>query len=357
MFKKVSKWKETINRNIDDPIYIGDRKVENVLIRNTLYNREEFSRSEIKNVDILKDNKGMNQWIEVIGLHDADLVQDICEIFKIHPLTVEDILNMSQNPKLEEYDDYIFINAKNILDVEEEDREDEDDEFETEQVAFVLMKDRIITFKESDTLIFEDLARKLESKSPMRGAHIDSLLYGLLDALVDDYFFILDDLSERIDNVEDELLIDPKKDLLHEIYDLKRTLIYMRKILWPMRNILNKLSVDDYYNISHKTTYYFRDIYDHIIQMIDIVETYRDICSGMLDTYLSSIGNKTNDIMKVLTIFSTISVPLTFLTGVYGMNFAFQPELKFRYGYLIFWILSIGITLWMLKYFRDRDWI
>ena len=352
MFNKVSNWKQTVNRNVEEPIYIGDRQVKDLKLRRTLYNKDEYRREEILDLEDLREESDLNQWIEVIGLHDSEMVQDICEIYNIHPLTIEDILNMSQNPKLEEYDDYIFINTKNIIETG-----DQEEEFKTEQISFILMEGKIISFKECDTPIFDPVIRKLRANSPIRAYGIDTLLYSLLDSLVDDYFIILDELSERIDDVEDELLDNPEKGLLHEIYNLKRTLIYMRKILWPMRNILNKLSKDDYYNISHKTIYYFRDIYDHIIQMIDIVETYRDICSGMLDTYLSSIGNKTNDIMKVLTIFSTISVPLTFLTGIYGMNFSYQPELQFRYGYLVFWLVSIVITGIMLKYFRDRDWI
>ncbi len=351
MFKKVSNWKKTVNRSVDNPIYIGDKKVDDVVTRVSIYNKDTYCVKELEDLRDLEDNQGKNQWIEIIGLHDVDLVTRVCDMFNIHPLTREDILNMSQNPKLEEYDDYLFINTKNILDPSGS------DELETEQISFILMEDRLISFKEGESSVFDNVSRRLEAKSPIRAYGVDTLLYSLLDALVDNYFLILDDLSEKIDDVEDELLIDPEKELLHRIYDLKRTLIYMRKILWPMRNILNKLSKDDYYNISHKTVYYFRDIYDHIIQMIDIVETYRDICSGMLDTYLSSIGNKTNDIMKVLTIFSTISVPLSFLTGVYGMNFINQPELKFKYGYLVFWLLAVGITLAMLKYFRDRDWI
>lgn len=350
MYQNTSNWKESINQDINKPKYIGDKKVDKIIVRNNIYNKEDYCFNEGFDVETLTLDPEKNQWIEVIGLHQEDIVIDLCKKFNIHPLTVEDILNMSQSPKVEEYDDYIFINTKNII------YNEEDGSIGSQQISMIFMKNLVISFKESDIPIFEGVYRKLNLKSPLREQGIDVLLYELLDSLVDRYFLVLDGLSERIDSVEDELLINPNKSLLHEIYNLKRTLIYMRKILWPMRNILNKLSQEAYY-ITNKTTYYFRDVYDHIIQMIDIVETYRDICSGMLDTYLSSIGNKTNDIMKVLTIFSTISVPLTFLTGVYGMNFANQPELHFKYGYHIFWISSLIITAAMLYYFRKKEWI
>jgi magnesium transporter len=198
---------------------------------------------------------------------------------------------------------------------------------------------------------------RLKEGTNIRKNGADDLLYGLLDAIVDNYFLIVEDIGEKIDTVEDELLLNPKKEILQKIYTLKRDLIYIRNSLWPMRNVISSLSKNDYDLIDGKTIYYLRDVYDHVIQMIDIIETYRDICSGMLDTYLSSIGNKTNEVMKVLTIFSTIFIPLTFLAGVYGMNFRYLPELNWKYGYFSFWIISIIIIILMLRFFRKKDWL
>ncbi len=351
MYKKDRNWKKIVDQDVNSPRYIGDIKVKEVIVRNTLYDEDSYSSELITDIKMLKNKGSKKQWIEVVGLHEADKIMSICNLFDIHPLTVEDILNTAQNSKQEEYKNYLFINLKELT------IGNDTNKLETSQLSVIYMENLIITFKESETETLSDICKKLESKAPISSLGMDALLYEILDDLVDNYFLVLDEISEDIDNTEDALLIDPQPDLLHEIYRLKRILIYMRKVLWPTRNILNKLSKEDYYDISNKTTYYFRDIYDHTIQMIDIVETYRDICSGMLDTYLSSISNKTNDIMKVLTIFSTISVPLTFLTGVYGMNFINQPELHFKYGYHIFWIAAVGITFSMLYYFRKKKWI
>ncbi len=184
----------------------------------------------------------------------------------------------------------------------------------------------------------------------------DDLLYSLLDAIVDGYFLLLEEIGEIIDTLEDELLIEPSDEILQKIYVLKRDLIYIRNNLWPMRNVSSNLSKDQYDLIDGKTIYYMRDISDNVIQIIDLVEIYREICSGMLDTYLSSIGNKTNEVMKVLTIFSTIFIPLSFVAGVYGMNFDYMPELRWKYSYHTFWIFSLGITGFMLRYFKKKNW-
>ncbi len=348
MYEKAKKWSESVDRSIYDPIYIGEQHLNVREIRMISYDSDNFFIETYKNLSDVEKKSDIN-WLQITGLHDVSLIKDIGQRYKIHPLTIEDILNMSQSPKIEEYEDYVFIVTKNLI--------IKDEKIQVEQVSFIIKDDIIISFKEMDTELFKPVIEKLKLKSPLRSLGQDMLFYNLLDSLVDDYFYVIDKISEEIDLLEDEVLLNPDKEVLQRIYILKRRLIYLRKVFWPTRNILNKLSRNDYYDLSSKVVYYFRDIYDHLIQMIDIVETYREICSGLLDTYLSSIGNRNNDIMKILTIFSTISVPLTFLTGVYGMNFKYQPELSWRYAYPFFWFMSIAITIFMLKYFRDKDWI
>ena len=352
MFKNVMNLQKTIDTIPTDPIYIGQKKVENIIINRIEFNELEFNKVKMNRLENLLEERDENttQWLQIIGLHDVEIVSQIGKDLNLHPLTIEDSLNMSQHPKIEEFGDYIFINTKNVF-------INDDNELETEQISFILRDNTVITFEENKSDVFDFLTRRLEEGSSLRKNNADILLYSLLDSIVDDYFLTIGEISKKIDLVEDDLLSDASRELLQKIYNLKRDLVYMRNILWPMRNIMSKISRMDYEDIGEKTLYYFRDVYDNIVQMIDIVETYRDICSGMLDTYLSSIGNKTNDVMKVLTIFSTISVPLTFLTGVYGMNFMYQPELQWKYSYLIFWIISIIIIGVMLKYFRNKDWI
>lgn len=352
MFKNVMNLQKTIDTIPTDPIYIGQKKVENIIINRIEFNELEFNKVKMNRLENLLEERDENttQWLQIIGLHDVEIVSQIGKDLNLHPLTIEDSLNMSQHPKIEEFGDYIFINTKNVF-------INDDNELETEQISFILRDNTVITFEENKSDVFDFLTRRLEEGSSLRKNNADILLYSLLDSIVDDYFLTIGEISKKIDLVEDDLLSDASRELLQKIYNLKRDLVYMRNILWPMRNIMSKISRMDYEDIGDKTLYYFRDVYDNIVQMIDIVETYRDICSGMLDTYLSSIGNRTNDVMKVLTIFSTISVPLTFLTGVYGMNFMYQPELQWKYSYLIFWIISIIIIGVMLKYFRNKDWI
>lgn len=317
----------------------------------TNYNNEKFKRGELKKLDelvIVKDNSV--KWLEITSLDNIELINQICKKFNIHPLVLEDILSEDHMPKLEDYEEYLFLIVEGL-------NLREDSELEVEQFSFILFKDLVISFQQRDSNPFETVLARMSEGSNIRKNGADDLLYALTDTIVDNYFSVIEKIGEKIDEVEDEVLLNPQREILQEIYKLKRDLIYIRKTLWPMRNVISNLSKNEFDLIDERTLYYFRDIYDHIIQMIEIIETYRDICSGMLDTYLSSISNKTNDIMKVLTIFSTIFIPLTFIAGVYGMNFRYLPELNWKYGYASFWIISAVITGFMLRYFRRKNWL
>lgn len=317
----------------------------------TNYNNEKFERGELKELDelvIVKDNSV--KWLEITSLDNIELINQICKKFNIHPLVLEDILSEDHMPKLEDYEEYLFLIVEGL-------NLREDSELEVEQFSFILFKDLVISFQQRDSNPFETVLARMSEGSNIRKNGADDLLYALTDTIVDNYFSVIEKIGEKIDEVEDEVLLNPQREILNEIYKLKRNLIYIRKTLWPMRNVISNLSKNEFDLIDERTLYYFRDIYDHIIQMIEIIETYRDICSGMLDTYLSSISNKTNDIMKVLTIFSTIFIPLTFIAGVYGMNFRYLPELNWKYGYASFWIISIVLTGFMLRYFRKKNWL
>ena len=317
----------------------------------TRYNNKEFSRDEVLNLDeIVLDKDDKVKWIEIKSLDNMDVIKEVGERFKLHPLVIEDILNTSHMPKLEDYDEYLFLIIEG-MDLSK------DEKLETRQFSFILFKDMVISFQESESKIFDNTLERLREGANIRKNGADDLLYALTDMVVNNYFLVVERIGEKIDEVEDKVLLDPKKEVLQEIHKLKRDLIYIRKTLWPMRNAISSISKNDFDLIDERTLYYFRDVYDDIIQMIDIIETYRDICSGILDTYLSSIGNKTNEIMKVLTIFSTIFIPLTFIAGVYGMNFKYLPELSWKYGYASFWIISIIITGFLLRFFKKKNWL
>lgn len=305
-----------------------------------------------QNYDRVKDlpkleNKGV-YWINFVGLSDLENISDICRLFSIHPLVAEDLLNTSHRPKIEKYEDFIFLICKNMF---------LKDEIITNQISFILLDNIVISFQEKENDIFKDVFRRLEDGSNIRKFNSHYLLYALLDAVVDSYFILLEDVDIKIDSFEDILLQKPNKELLDNIYSLKRSLIYVKSMVWPMRNIVETLIKNEDEIMNDRFMYYYRDIYDHIIQILDLTQNARDICSGMLDTYLSSIGNKTNDIMRVLTIASTIAIPLTFLTGLYGMNFKYFPSLDWKYAYPTFWIVSILIVIIMFFYFKKKEWI
>ncbi|NLC03594.1 MAG: magnesium/cobalt transporter CorA [Tissierellia bacterium] len=317
----------------------------------TNYDMERFERNELLDLASLvlpMDNSV--KWLEVTSLDNVGLIEEIGQKFNIHPLVIEDILNQDHMPKVEDYESYLFLILEGLKLLP-------NGELVTEQFSFILFKDLVISFQPLESNLFLTVLARMSEGSNIRKNGADDLLYALTDTIVDNYFLVVEKIGEKIDEVEDEVLSSPQREILQEIYKLKRNLIYMRKTLWPMRNVMSNISKNEYDLIDDKTLYYFRDVYDHIMQMIDIIETYREICSGMLDTYLSSISNKTNDIMKVLTIFSTIFIPLTFLAGVYGMNFKYLPELNWRYGYASFWVISAILIGFMLRYFRKKNWL
>ena len=314
------------------------------------YDTDKYYVEETKEeIDaFLDDGDGRIKWLKIVGIDDIEKINSLCSPLSLHPLDLEDILDTSKSAKVDDYAEYLFLIVKRMYYKEEE--------LGIEQISFILFKDRLVSFQEFESNIFKDVEDRLRDGGNVRKGMGDDLLYFLLNALVEDYFKLLEVFGDKIDVLEDELLIDPDEETLGKIYVLKKDLIYIRNSLWPMRNMLNKLSKNEFDLIDGKTVYYMRDISEDVIQVINLVEIYREICSGMLDTYLSSIGNKTNEVMKVLTIFSTIFIPLTFVAGVYGMNFKYLPELNWKYGYLSFWIISIIIIGVLLRYFKKKKW-
>ena len=314
------------------------------------YDNEDIDRMELESLDQLDLTRGRKvKWLEVLSLNDETLIKGVGERFNLHPLVVEDILTTNHMPKLEEHDDYLFLilNGMSLS---------KNNQLEVKQFSFILYEDTVLSFQPVETSIFDEVIAKLKDGTRIRKNQADDLLYTLTDTVIESYFPLIEALGEKIDELEDAVLEDPTKDILTAIHHLKKELIHIRKTLWPMRNAVSSLSKNDYAWIDEKTLYYFRDVYDDIVQLIDLTETYREICSGILDTYLSSIGNKTNDIMKVLTIYSAIFIPLSFLAGVYGMNFTHFPELNWTYGYTGFWVVSIIITGLMLLFFKKKKW-
>ncbi len=291
---------------------------------------------------------GATHWIHLFSPSKEKINELSCH-FKINPLVLEKIQDSSELPKLEYYRDYIFM----VLEKTELVR----DRISSKQISLIAKSNLLISIEEAPSQIFNEIQKKLEARLNVFEIKSDDILYLLLDKLVENYFDILEETGEKIDMVEDELLLNPQKETLNDIYKLKRDLIATRKNLWLMRNAIGSLEGNEFSMISLDNKKNFKGLYDHIVQLVDLIETYRDICSGMLDIYLSSLSNRTNDIMKVLTIFSTLFIPLTFLAGVYGMNFKVFPEIYWKYGYWFFWLLSLIITALMLRFFKKKNWL
>lgn len=291
-------------------------------------------------------------WIDVNSVHQVELVAKLGECFKLHPLVVEDILNTDQRPKIEDYGDYLYIVLRMLT------NDSERGEINSEQVSLILGENFVLSIQEgAKGDVFEPVRTRIRSgKGQIRKLGADYLTYSLIDAVVDNYFIILEQIGERVELLEETLINSPGPEMLHLIHSLRREMIYLRKSVWPLREVVSGMQRRDSPLIRESTGYYLRDVYDHTIQVIDNVETFRDMLSGMLDIYLSSISNRTNAVMKVLTVIATIFMPLTWIAGVYGMNFKHMPELSWVYGYPAAWLAMILVAIGMVVYFRIKQW-
>jgi magnesium transporter len=291
-------------------------------------------------------------WINVEGVHDVEVVRSLGEHFAFHPLVLEDIVNTVQRPKIEDYDEYLFMVLRML-------RPAEGDTFISEQLSIILGPTYLLTFQEGLAGdVFDAVRDRIRSgKGRIRALGPDYLAYTLVDSIVDGYFNVLEVMGERIVNVEEKLTLSADRATLHLINDMKKEIIFLRKAVWPLREAISFLERGDSRLLSDATRLYFRDVYDHAVQVIDTVETYRDLLSGMLDLYLSSVSNRTNEVMKFLTVIGTIFLPLTFLVGVYGMNFKYMPELEWHYGYAALWGVMLLAAVAMIAYFRKKRWL
>ncbi len=334
--------------------YAGEKKVEKVAISVIDYDGaalEEHKAVSVENCYQYKDTSRVS-WIDITGLHETGILTQLGEHFGLHPLVMEDIVNTHQRPKIEDYDDYIFIVLRMLY------YSEEDNMISSEQISLILGPQYVLTFQEREGDVFEPVRERIrKAKGRIRHSGPDYLAYALIDAIVDNYFAILEKFGEQIEALEEPLLEDPTPSLLENIHEIKREMIFIRKAIYPLREVAAAMERGDSKLIKKGTTIFLRDVYDHTIQVIEAVESFRDMASGMQDLYLSSISNRMNDVMKVLTIIATIFVPLTFVAGIYGMNFEFMPELKWRWSYPIFWVVIGAIGGMMLSYFRKKRWI
>jgi magnesium transporter len=336
-------------------VHIGKKRSDEVKIKIIDYDENKFVEKEIKNIEEcfnFMDNPTVT-WINIDGIHKIDIIERIGKHFNMHPLILEDIVNTDQRPKTEDYGNYLFVILKMLY------LNGNKDEIESEQVSLIIGKNFVISFQEDkERDVFEQIRQRIRTgKGKIRKMGPDYLAYTLMDAIVDNYFVILETLSETIEELEEEVISNPSPKTSRSIHSLKSEMIFLRRCIWPLREVVRGLELDESVLIKEETKLFFRDVYDHTIQVIDNVETFRDVISGMVDVYLSSVSNKMNEIMKVLTIFSTIFIPLTFIVGVYGMNFKYLPELEWKYSYPVLWAIMLSIGIGMLIYFRKKKWI
>jgi len=323
-----------------------------VAITRILYDVAGYDEREVAAIEETFPAPGEERtlWIDVDGVHDVGLLERIGRRFGLHPLLLEDIAHTEQRPKLESYGDHLFMDL-NVLHLHEG-----SDEVDAEQISLVLGGNWLLSFNERPQPWARLLRDRLKAdKAHCRKGGPDYLAYSIIDAIVDDYYKVLERIGDRIEDLEEELMAAPTPQTLHAVYSLKREVINLRKSVWPLRELIGGLQRERDL-VRESTGIYLRDLYDHAVQVLDTVETYRDILAGMLDIYLSSVSNRMNEVMKVLTVIATIFIPLTFVAGIYGMNFDFMPELKWRYGYLFFWGIIVAVATAMLAYFRRKKW-
>jgi len=335
-------------------VHIGEKKAETPKITIMDYDEAHFQEKETKTIEecLLFKDKPTVTWINIDGLHQVEILERLGECYGLHPLVLEDILNTDQRPKMEDYGEYLFIVLRML------NYNDKSSEIEVEQISLILGTNFVLSFQEKEGDTFNPIRERIRnSKGRIRRMGADYLSYSLLDSIVDNYFIILEKLGEKIEFLEDELVTRPTPETLQIIHHLKREMIYLRKAVWPLREVIGSLERGEPPLVKETIRVYLRDVYDHTIQVIDTIETFRDMVSGMLDIYLSSISNRLNAVMKVLTIIATIFMPLTFLAGIYGMNFKYMPELEWRWSYPVVWLIMVGIGVSMLLYFRKKKWL
>ncbi len=335
-------------------IFVGEQKTDTVVLLVSNYDEERFDEKQTTSIEDCLSYRDLpsTTWIHVCGLHRPDFIETLGKCYGIHHLFLEDILNTAQRPKMEDLGDGLFIVMKAIT------LNDADDTTAAEQISFILGKNYVISLQEGNADIFKPVRSRLRSaKGRIRGLGPDYLLYALMDTVVDHYFSVLEVVGERIEVLEDELLTDHARETLPRMHRLRRELLTLKKVAWPLREVISAMLRSETGLIRQATQFYIRDLYDHIIQVVDSLENYRELTSALLEVYLSSVSNRMNEVMKVLTIIATIFIPITFIAGVYGMNFEFMPELKWRWGYALVWGVMIAMIITMLGYFRKKKWL
>lgn len=350
--KKKSKQREIVGKAPGSLIYTGVQKDSPVTMSVIRYNSDDYKKFKIESVSEASSEKQTEQvsWININGIHDTKIIESIGKDFGLHSLLLEDILNIEQRPKIEQYDDNIVVFFKMLYLT--------DGKLDIEPISIVLGPNYLISFQEREGDIFDNVRQRIEnSHGRIRKRGADYLLFALMDAVIDNYFIVMEEIAERLELLEDRLFEDSDEELLYELQQYRKEIVRMRRSIYPLREVVGRLDRSQYEIIAEDTERFFRDLYDHTIQIIETIETFKETVSSLKDVYMTGVSNRMNEIMKVLTLIATIFIPVTFVAGVYGMNFDHMPELHWEYGYPAAWILMIIMGVGMFVYFKRKKWL
>lgn len=352
--KRVSKSKRKIGQIPGSIIYTGDKSKEKLALEVFDYTHENCAELDLKSISdsfIFKDTNSTT-WINFNGLNYVNDIEAIGKHYDLHPLVLEDIVNITQRPKIDEYENYIFVVLKMLY-------YDKNEKIVSEQVSFILGQNYVISFQESEGDVFDTVRDRLRyGKGRIRTMSSDYLLYTLIDAIVDHYFSVIEILGDKIEDFETAIFSGhANDDVSKNIQNLKREILRVRRVIFPLREVISRIEKNDSNLIQDKTLTYYRDIYDHLIHVTENIDIYREMIWSLMDMYMTSISNKMNEVMKVLTIMASIFIPLTFIAGIYGMNFDYIPELHYKHSYFILWGVMIALFIGMLIYFKRKKWL
>ncbi len=340
------------------PVFIGDQRLENAILDIIVYSGNSSRETRgvclqecLPSLDLAHDGASIT-WVNVNGIHDVGLIEALGEHFALHAMTIEDIVNTAQRPKWDGFSNYGMLALKML------DMDANKENVRIEHVSLILGPSWVISFLEDEGDVFASVRQAIRTDAGrIRRMGSDYLMFCLVDAVVDHYFLVVENIGDKVEILDEHLLANPRQDDIQVLHRFKRDLLSLRRAVWPLREVLSAVSKEESALLNRETKVFWRDLYDHCIQVIDIVETARDTLASMHDTYLSSISNRMNEVMKVLTIFSTIFMPITFIAGVYGMNFQYMPELAWKPAYFITLAVMALIAISMVLYFRHRRWI
>ncbi|WP_304638907.1 magnesium/cobalt transporter CorA [Pseudomonas sp.] len=334
-------------------VHIGQKYLDETPVRVIEYDQDGLTDTTLTSPSDLSEYRrnGKVSWLNFDSVNQPEVIQVVGQAFGLHPLVMEDLLNTDQRPKVEDYDGYLYIVVRMLR------FDTTRSQIQSEQLSLILADNLVLSLQEMPGDVFDGVRERLNAGRRIRFMKADYLAYALLDAVVDHYFTLLEHLDDQIESLENDLIDNPTPATLARIHHFKREMLMLRKAVWPLREVLSRLSRDESELVSAETRLFLRDVYDHVIHVIDTIDTLRELLASMLDLYMSSVSNRMNEVMKVLTIFATLFMPLTFIAGVYGMNFEIMPELEWRFGYPAVLAVMLAVAVGLVMFFRRRRWL